>query len=113
MKKTILFKKGLQVFFKFIFAGLIAMAVIVLFKNRNDILSIGISTTIAFVLGGIAMSLSFFKELKSLIRENNSLKRRLKKAEKEIEHLNEALGEIPVNSLIDFTEASEKIDRTA
>ena len=113
MKKTIFLKKGLTIIAKFILVGLLALAVIVLFKNRNDILSIGISTTIAFTLGGIAMSLSFFKELKSLIRENNSLKRRLKKAEKEIDHLNDALGEIPVNSLIEFTEASEKINKTA
>lgn len=111
MKRKVFFTKGLKVVFKFIFAGLIAMAVIVLFKNRNDILSIGVSTIIAFILGGIAMATSFSKELKSLIKENNSLKRKLKKAQSEIADFNESLGNMPVNALIDFEES--KNNKTA
>lgn len=113
MKKTIFLKKGLTIIAKFILVGLLALAVIVLFKNRNDILSIRLSEMIAFILGGFSIAFSSFKELKSLIRENNTLQRKLKKAEREIDYLNKALGEIPVNSLIDFTEASNKINRTA
>lgn len=104
MKRKVFFTKGIKVVLKFIFAGLIAMAVIVLFKNRNDILSIGVSTIIAFILGGIAMALSLSRELKSLIRENNSLKRKIKRAENEIENFNKTLDEIPVNSFINFEE---------
>lgn len=107
MKKTIFLKKGLKVFFKFILTGILAIAVIVLFKNRNDILSISISTIISFILGGIAMATSFEKELKSLIKENNSLKRKLKKAQSEIFDFNEALGNVPVNALIDFEESNK------
>ena len=104
MKKTIFFKKGLTIIAKFILVGLLALAVIVLFKNRNDILSIGVSTIIAFTLGGISMALSLSRELKSLIRENNSLKRKIKRAENEIKNFNKTLDEIPVNSFINFEE---------
>ena len=107
MEKKIFIKKGLSVTFKFIATGLVAMALVVVVKNRMDLLSFGITVIISFFLGGLSMGLSLVKELKSLIRENNSLKRKLSKATKEITELNEALEEIPVNSFVEFTEACE------
>ena len=104
MNKKNFFTKGLKVVFKFIFAGLIAMAITVIVKNRMDLLSFSIAVIFAFALGGIAMALSLSRELKSLIRENNSLKRKIKKAENEIKNFNKTLDEIPVNSFIDFEE---------
>ena len=70
---------------KFILAGLLAMSITVIVKNRMDLLSFSIAVIFAFALGGIAMALSLIKEIKSLIRENNSLKRQLKKPKKRLQ----------------------------
>ncbi len=113
MNKKIFFRKGFMVVTKFILAGLLAMSITVIVKNRMDLLSFSIAVIFAFALGGIAMALSLIKEIKSLIRENNSLKRQLKKAKKEIADFNETLENVPVCSLIDFNESKSTSNKTA
>ena len=109
MKKNL--KQGLRVTSKFILGGLIIMSSMVLLKNGNDFLTFGIPVIVSFILGGLAMFLSLFKELKILARENMSLKRKLKRAQKELVELNTTLENVPVSTLIDFNEASK--NRTA
>ena len=104
MNKKNFFRKGFMVVTKFILAGLLAMSITVIVKNRMDLLSFSIAVIFAFALGGIAMALSLIKEIKSLIRENNSLIRKLKKAQSEIADFNESLDNMPVNAIIDFEE---------
>lgn len=111
MNKTNFFTKGLKVAIKFIATGLIIMALVVVVKNRMDLLSFGIAVIVSFFLGGLSMGLSLLKELKSMIRENNSLKRKLKKAQSEIADFNESLDNMPVNAVIDFEES--KHNKTA
>ena len=106
MNKKNFFRKGFMVVTKFILAGLLAMSITVIVKNRMDLLSFSIAVIFAFALGGIAMALS-------LIRENNSLKRQLKKAKKEIADFNETLENVPVCSLIDFNESKSTSNKTA
>ncbi len=104
MNKKNFFTTGLKIIAKFILAGLAVIAFIVLFKNRNDILATSLSMVISFIVGGMAMAISFAKELKSLIKENKSLIRKLKKAQSEIADFNESLDNMPVNAIIDFEE---------
>lgn len=111
MEKRNFITKGFVVVAKFILVGLIAMSITVIVKNRMDLLSFGIAVIIAFALGGIAMAMSLAKEIKSLIRENMSLKRKIKRAQKDMQELNTTLENVPVSTLIDFNEASK--NRTA
>ena len=105
MEKRNFITKGFVVVAKFILVGLIAMCFVVVVKNRMDLLSFSIALIGSFVLGGISMAISLAKEIKSLIRENYSLKRQLKKAKKEIVEVNETLENIPIYALLDFNES--------
>lgn len=111
MEKRNFITKGFVVVAKFILVGLIAMCFVVVVKNRMDLLSFSIALIGSFVLGGISMAISLAKEIKSLIKENHSLKRQLKKANKELNEFNETLENVPVSTLIDFNEANK--NRTA
>ena len=103
-------KKVLLVAGKFISGGLIVMAFMVLLKNRQDFLMIGLSLIISFFLGGILMFLSLFKDLKMLVTSNKSLKRKLIRMEKQLseyenenDHLSDA---VEPGKLIDIIEKS-------
>lgn len=92
-------KKVLLVAGKFILGGLIVMAFMVLLKNRQDFLMFGLSLIISFFLGGILMFLSLFKDLKMLVTSNKSLKKELRRMEKQLseyenenDHLSDAVA---------------------
>mgnify|MGYP004679467775 CR=1 FL=1 len=108
MGKKFFIKEGLSVTCKFIATGLIIMALVVVLKNRMDLLSFGIAVIVSFCLGGISMALSLGKEFKKLLNTKNSLKRKLERTQKEIDELNKQFDNVTVSSLIDFNEAKNK-----
>lgn len=93
---------GVVLIAKFFAIGAVIVVSIFLFENRYDLMQIDLEKVLAFLLGGVTMIVTLFREINYLLRENASLKRQLAREKKEIQEFKKTLEKESIETQMNF-----------